>query len=137
MYMFRHVLDLSTGLNLSYLCPRFGPACLNTTTVYRNEGLLLSELTIPEDDTLEKLMDDMAANPEGRAAILRVLDDEAEHFLVLCVDVAKRIQLMDDVWKARRIMADWAVAMADLRGRMNKELAVQKRSTSTVEGFAR
>lgn len=92
--------------------------------------------TTPED-SIEQLMADMAAEPEGRAAIQRVLDDEAEDFLRVCVACAKRIQLMEDPWAARRIMVDVTIWATELKRRLDKEVTVNRTPTDTSSAFER
>lgn len=76
------------------------------------------------EDSFERLMDDIAADPAGRKALQSVLDDEAEQFLVLCVQFARRIQLMDDPWQGRRILVDAMLWLKDANQKAARELTV-------------
>ncbi len=88
-------------------------------------------------DSMERLKADLLAEPEVRAHLQAELDEEVQRFLVDVVRVARRLSQMDNVWEARRILADWAVAVTDLKERTGRELAVKRRPKTTLEGFKR
>ncbi len=75
-------------------------------------------------DSFEQLLDDIAADPAGQAALESVLDDEAIEFLTLCVQFARRMQRMKNPWQARRILADAMLWMRDANQKGARELTV-------------
>jgi hypothetical protein len=88
-------------------------------------------------DSIDRLKADLLTEPEVRAHLAAELDEEVQRFLLDVVRVARRLSQMDNVWEARRILADWAIAVTDLKERTGRELAVKSRPKPTLEGFKR
>jgi hypothetical protein len=66
-----------------------------------------------------------------------VLYDEAVQFILAAAETARQLRKLDNVWQARRIMADALIWIHETRRRVNQELAVKERPTQTHEAFKR
>jgi hypothetical protein len=92
----------------------------------------------PEDvSDLLAIQDEIAASDEGRLALEQVLYDEAVQFILAAAETARQLRKLDNVWQARRIMADALIWIHETRRRVNQELAVKERPTQTHEAFKR
>lgn len=85
----------------------------------------------------EALKADLLVEPGIETALRDQLYEESVAFLSLCVLAAKRIQMMDDVWRARRIMAEVTVWAKELKERMVKETTALQRPKNTAGAFKR
>lgn len=125
-------IGFSQGLNqLGYTCPRSRAGSLRHRT-HLNGGVPLSE-----PDSIEKFKADLAAEPDAGAVLRAELHDQAEHFLTQCVLAARKIELLDDVWKARDIMTEVTIWAVELKNRLTKETAVIRRPKNTIGAFKR
>lgn len=95
------------------------------------------ELTEEERQEWAALKADLAAEPDASAYLREQLHQEAIDFLALCVFCARRIDRMDDVWKARNIILDVTIWARELKSRLVKETAVISRAKNTIGAFKR
>ena len=91
----------------------------------------------PEDDSIEKFKADLTTEADAGAFLREQLHEEAVNFLRLCVLCAKRIELMDDVWKARQVMLDVTIWATELKTRLTTETAVLDKPKNTAGAFRR
>ena len=89
------------------------------------------------EDSIEKFKADLAAEPDAGAYLREQLHAQAEDFLRLCVQCAKKIELMDDVFKAQKTILDVTIWATELKARLTKETAVITRKKNTSEAFTR
>jgi len=95
-------------------------------------GIFLSEA--PTDTLAQLEADILATDPQ---AVTNSLDDKAEEFLVACVKFAKAMQLNDDPWLGIRCLVEGLAWVKESHERMNKDVAVRRKPTSTMEAFRR
>ncbi len=89
------------------------------------------------EDSINKLLSDLAADVDAGAFMRAELDKEAEAFLSLCTKCAQHIVLMDDVVKARSIMLDVTIWATELRKQMARQVVRTSRPKTTATAFTR
>ena len=80
------------------------------------------ELTPEEQGEADALYGD----PDLIAGAQKALDREALAFMHLAAECSAAILHFDNVWQARRAMADAALGLRELRGKLAKELAAKR-----------
>lgn len=89
---------------------------------------------MPEDSVAQLEADILESDPQ---AVLSALDDKAEEFLTACVKFAKAMQLNADPWLGIRCLVEGLAWVKESHERLNKEVAVRRKPTSTMEAFKR
>jgi hypothetical protein len=95
------------------------------------------DLTEEERQEWAAFMADLAAEPDAGAHLRAQLHQEAIDFLALCITCARRIDRMEDVWKARSLILDVTVWARELKTRLVKETAVIAKAKNTAGAFKR
>ena len=88
-------------------------------------------------DSPEQLKSDLAADPDVRAAMQAELDDYAEQFLRGAVRLARQVQLMDDIWTAKRVIETLLWSVAEANKQVAKDVLVKGKPKNTAGAFDR
>ena len=86
------------------------------------------------DDTPDALKSDLLTLPEVKSAMQADIDAYAMQFLTGCVKLAKQVQLMPDLWRAKRVIENMLTAMADANTQAEKEIVTASKPTAPFYG---
>lgn len=90
-----------------------------------------------DEDSVEKLKADLAAEPDARAYLEDQIMVSAENFILVCVKCANRIAQIEDPFRVLEIMADVTIWATELKARLDKEAYVSTRPKNTSGAFKR
>lgn len=90
-----------------------------------------------EADSPAQLKADLLNDPDVRAAMQAELDDYAEQFLRGAVRLARQVQLMDDIWTAKKAIENLLWAVADANKQLAREALAKGKPKNTAGAFDR
>lgn len=91
----------------------------------------------PTTDSIEQLRADMAADPEVRPVLDQRIRDQAQEFLILAMEYARKMLRTDDPWAGERLLIEALIWMREAHKNMDRELAAKEGPKTTVKAFNR